>query len=47
MRVRWTSIPVTVALFDIGGYTGGIVSDRFRDDRYFADAVRSGARSRR
>jgi ParB family chromosome partitioning protein len=33
------SIPVSAALFDIDGYSGGIVSDLFGDDRYFADVA--------
>jgi len=33
------SIPVTAALFDLDSYTGGIVSDLFGDDRYFADVA--------
>lgn len=33
------SIPVSAALFDIERYGGGIVSDLFGDDRYFADVA--------
>ncbi|MFA6125634.1 MAG: ParB/RepB/Spo0J family partition protein [Sphingomonas sp.] len=33
------SIPVSAALFDVDGYSGGIVSDLFGDDRYFADVA--------
>ncbi len=33
------SIPVSVALFDLGSYPGEIVSDLFDDERYFADAA--------
>lgn len=33
------SIPVSAALFDIDGYSGGIVSDLFGDDRFFADVA--------
>ncbi|WP_242139633.1 ParB/RepB/Spo0J family partition protein [Sphingomonas sp. TREG-RG-20F-R18-01] len=33
------SIPVSAALFDVNGYSGGIVSDLFGEDRYFTDAA--------
>jgi len=33
------SIPVSAALFDVDGYSGGIVSDLFGDDRYFVDVA--------
>lgn len=33
------SIPVSAALFDVDGYSGGIVSDLFGEDRYFADVA--------
>ncbi|TPG15800.1 chromosome partitioning protein ParB [Sphingomonas koreensis] len=32
------SIPVSAAIFDVAKYAGGIVSDLFGDERYFADA---------
>ncbi|UVO50165.1 ParB/RepB/Spo0J family partition protein [Sphingomonas sp. SUN019] len=32
------SIPARFALFDVDTFTGGVVSDLFGDDRYFADA---------
>ncbi|MEI9852277.1 MAG: ParB N-terminal domain-containing protein [Sphingomonas sp.] len=33
------SIPVSAALFDLASYEGGIVSDLFGDERYFADSA--------
>jgi len=33
------SIPASAALFDVEAYGGGIVSDLFGDDRYFADVA--------